>query len=456
MKKLFVKFLVLTVAVFLSVLLIAPAPVFAQTLVSIEVTPADSLIPALGQTQQFTATGTYSDDTTQDITDQVAWSSTNPSVVTINTTGLATGVSEGGAGINATLSGVSGGTGVEVGKPSLWVDVGQPGEPTGFSLWAQGCSGLSWALDVTGPTSYSNSGTIPSNEWNPYYMVTLSGGDYTADFSVGGVVQDTKSFTVWEHKAWMDIAVGYAGEATTFTLNATTCSGKDAYFELWRHIVEGDYWELDYEEYIPIDSNDWSYSITRTLPKGDYWAGFSINNGREDGKEFSVVDRGVPQPPVEEKPVPEKIERKERIGRRGPAINEKPLSDYDKTNSGFSTLFYNRLLRRAPEQEGLDAWVAGLESGAITGADLVNRFIFGEECQATISDYTDSEFITFLYKALFNREPGTEGYNAWLARMSAGMTREEVVNSFTHSEEFVNLCKEFGIVPYKGYTDTKE
>jgi len=40
--------------------------------------------------------------------------------------------------------------------------------------------------------------------------------------------------------------------------------------------------------------------------------------------------------------------------------------------------------------------------------------------------------------------------------MNAGMTREEVVNGFTHGEEFVNLYILFGIVPYEGYISTEE
>ena len=144
----------------------------------------------------------------------------------------------------------------------------------------------------------------------------------------------------------------------------------------------------------------------------------------------------------------------EERGPSGPAINEKPISDYDKTNSDFVNLFYNRLLSRAPEEVGLDAWVAGLTSGALTGADLVNQFIFGKECQSIISKYTNEQFITFLYKTLFNRAPDSGGLNAWLARRSAGMTKEGVVNGFIHSLEFELICKNFGIKPYLGYTGT--
>ena len=60
----------------------------APTLTSIAVTPANPTIQT-GATQQFTATGTYSDNTTQNITSQVTWAS-NTSAATINSAGLAT------------------------------------------------------------------------------------------------------------------------------------------------------------------------------------------------------------------------------------------------------------------------------------------------------------------------------------------------------------------------------
>src|SRR5437773_1498335 len=57
------------------------------TLVSIGVTPANPNLPQ-GLTRQFTATGTYSDSSTQDLTAQVAWSSSNTGVATIDSAGL--------------------------------------------------------------------------------------------------------------------------------------------------------------------------------------------------------------------------------------------------------------------------------------------------------------------------------------------------------------------------------
>jgi hypothetical protein len=81
----------------------------APTLTSIAVTPANPAI-ATGGTQQFTATGTYSDNSMQNLTNQVTWASSAASVATINSSGIATGVSGGSSTISAAQGQVSGGT----------------------------------------------------------------------------------------------------------------------------------------------------------------------------------------------------------------------------------------------------------------------------------------------------------------------------------------------------------
>src|SRR5260370_4578570 len=74
----------------------AQLTVTAATLVSITVTPASPSI-AKGLTQPFTATGTYTDSGTLDITTSVNWTSSNASIATIGlNTGVATGVAAGG------------------------------------------------------------------------------------------------------------------------------------------------------------------------------------------------------------------------------------------------------------------------------------------------------------------------------------------------------------------------
>jgi uncharacterized protein YjdB len=74
---------------------------------SIAVTPISPSI-AVGATQQFTATATYSDGSTQNVTAKAAWTAATPAVATVNASGLATAVAAGSTSITASLSGISG------------------------------------------------------------------------------------------------------------------------------------------------------------------------------------------------------------------------------------------------------------------------------------------------------------------------------------------------------------
>ena len=67
--------------------------------------------------QQFTATGTYSDNSTQNLTSQVTWASATHSTATITAGGLATGVGAGTSSISATLGLVVGSTVLTVSAP---------------------------------------------------------------------------------------------------------------------------------------------------------------------------------------------------------------------------------------------------------------------------------------------------------------------------------------------------
>jgi len=83
----------------------ATLTVTAATLVSVVVTPATATLPVSG-IQPFTATATFSDGTTRDVTAFSGWTSGTPSVGTVvQTTGVATGVASGTSLITANYSG---------------------------------------------------------------------------------------------------------------------------------------------------------------------------------------------------------------------------------------------------------------------------------------------------------------------------------------------------------------
>jgi hypothetical protein len=72
------------------------------TLVSITITPADTVI-STGTSTQFTAIGSYSDNTTRDVTALASWSCDNQSKTSITSSGLAKAIEGGEVMITATI-----------------------------------------------------------------------------------------------------------------------------------------------------------------------------------------------------------------------------------------------------------------------------------------------------------------------------------------------------------------
>lgn len=87
--------------------------VTSSTLSSITISPVNTSI-AVGATQQYTATGTYSDGTTHNITGTVTWASNYPNVATVSASGLATAIASGSTVITATSGSISSSTNLTV------------------------------------------------------------------------------------------------------------------------------------------------------------------------------------------------------------------------------------------------------------------------------------------------------------------------------------------------------
>ncbi|MBU5637560.1 DUF3443 family protein [Geomonas sp. Red69] len=143
------------------------------TLTSIAVTPVNSTL-TVGTTGQFTATGTYSDNSTRDITSQVSWSSSVAGVATISsaagTKGMATAVSAGTTTVTATLGGVTGSTNLTT---------------TSSSTPAANVMPMTVNGSLCSPGSYLNKACVSITVCNP---------DLSACQTVNDVLLDTGSY----------------------------------------------------------------------------------------------------------------------------------------------------------------------------------------------------------------------------------------------------------------------
>jgi len=168
--------------------------------VSIQVTPATQSI-AKGTTLQYTATATYSDQTTQNITSSAQWQSSDTAVATIDATGLATGVAAGTASITATFNGITGNadltvtaavvTAVQVDPPVKTIPKGQTQAFTATAIFSDGTNqpvttGVSWQSSDTAVATISAAGVASG----------LAAGTTKITAEYGGVTSAAATLTV--------------------------------------------------------------------------------------------------------------------------------------------------------------------------------------------------------------------------------------------------------------------
>ena len=141
--------------------------VTAATVTRIDVTPTTPTIPK-GNSQQFTATAVYTDNSTQDFTTTATWSSSNTAVIEISngtgSQGLSAAVAPGTATVTATAQGLSGSTSATVTNATLQSIQVTPTNATlakGFSLQytAIGIYSDNTNRDITGSVTWASSTT---------------------------------------------------------------------------------------------------------------------------------------------------------------------------------------------------------------------------------------------------------------------------------------------------------
>ena len=109
----------------------------------------------------------------------------------------------------------------------------------------------------------------------------------------------------------------------------------------------------------------------------------------------------------------------------------------------FVTRLYSICLDRAPDDYGLNDWSNGLKSKAKNGAEVAAGFIFSKEFRD--KNLCDSCYLDSLYRCFLGREADASGKSDWMNKLAAGATRGSIFNGFVGSQEFTNICNEYGI-----------
>ena len=171
------------------------------SLSAINIVPATPDNLGVGLTVRFTASGTFSDDSTADVTAKVTWSSSNPNIASISSTGLATGLAAGNTNITAALSGITSQiailpvatlTSVAIAPASpadLLIGTTQPFKATG--TYSNGVTSL-----ITVPVTWSSSNTGVAKIASTGIATGIAAGSTDISFTLSGFTSPTVKLNV--------------------------------------------------------------------------------------------------------------------------------------------------------------------------------------------------------------------------------------------------------------------
>lgn len=167
----------------------ASVTVAQAVLLSITLSPSSVSLP-VGESQQLTATGKFSDGSTQDLTQSAAWASSVTGTANVTPTGSVLAASTGTANITATSGSVSGAASVSVGQAALLgitvspnpssVPVGESEQLTATGNFSDGSTlnltqSVTWTSSGAGVASVGASGSVLGNALGTATITATSG-----------------------------------------------------------------------------------------------------------------------------------------------------------------------------------------------------------------------------------------------------------------------------------------
>jgi len=127
------------------------------------------------------------------------------------------------------------------------------------------------------------------------------------------------------------------------------------------------------------------------------------------------------------------------------SINLTDPADKHPLVAEFVTRFYRQYLSREPDLDGLNGWVDYLITGQLSGAEVAYNFVSSQEF--IDRGVSNEDYVTIMYRALFDREPDANGYTTWLSWLNNGLSKLWILSGFASSQEFKELCVRYGISP---------
>lgn len=99
------------------------------------------------------------------------------------------------------------------------------------------------------------------------------------------------------------------------------------------------------------------------------------------------------------------------------------------------TRLYLATFLRVPDYDGLQFWIQNWQQGWSLER-IADAFTESKEFQNKYGSVSDPEFVTLLYNNVLGRDPDLEGLDHWVARLESGQSRGSILVGFSESPEY--------------------
>ena len=115
----------------------------------------------------------------------------------------------------------------------------------------------------------------------------------------------------------------------------------------------------------------------------------------------------------------------------------------------FVDRLYTILLNQSVNATKKASLVNSLSAKTTTAAEVVAEFALSD----SIAKISNEEFVSRMYRAVFNRDADDGGRVTWETLLNNGMSRKIIIQKFTESDEFKNICASCGMTQGKYESD---
>ena len=105
------------------------------------------------------------------------------------------------------------------------------------------------------------------------------------------------------------------------------------------------------------------------------------------------------------------------------------------STAGVAYRIYQAAFNRTPDLAGLGYWIGQMDKGSTLNQVAASFVISAEFKQLYGANISDNAFLTALYTNVLHRTPDQAGFDYWNGEISRGVTRADILASFSESTE---------------------